>query len=89
MAQQRINVQAPIERLFAERWSTRAFDGDRPVDADAITSCLEAARWAPSCFGEQPWHYVVVNRFTDSAIWGKVVAALAPKNQLWPNMRPC
>ncbi len=88
MAQQRMNVQAPIERLFAERWSTRAFDGEKPVAVDLIASCLEAARWAPSCFGEEPWRYIVTSRFDNEDGWSKVVAALAPGNQLWARHAP-
>jgi len=88
MAQQRMNVQASVERLFAERWSTRAFDGEKPVTADLIASCLEAARWAPSCFGEEPWRYIVTNRFEDEAAWQQVLNCLAPKNQLWAKDAP-
>jgi len=88
MAQQRMNVQAPIERLFAERWSTRAFDPDKPVEHEHLTSCLEAARWAPSCFGEEPWHFVVVNRFEDESVWKQTLNCLAPKNQLWAKNAP-
>jgi len=88
MAQQRMNVQAPIERLFAERWSSRAFDGDKAVSRDVIASCLEAARWAPSCFGAEPWHYIVADRFVDAVNWDKVLESLAPKNQLWAKHAP-
>jgi len=88
MAQQRMNVQAPVERLFAERWSTRAFDSEKPVADALIASCLEAARWAPSCFGEEPWHYIVANRFADKTNWDSVVESLAPKNQLWARHAP-
>lgn len=88
MAQQRLNVQAPIERLFAKRWSTRAFAAEKPVAAEAVASCLEAARWAPSCFGEEPWRYIVADRFRDEACWHKILAALAPKNQRWAKHAP-
>lgn len=88
MAQQRMNVQAPIERLFAERWSMRAFDPDKLVKREQLTACLEAARWAPSCFGEEPWHFVIVNRFEDKVAWQKVLDCLAPKNQLWAKNAP-
>jgi len=88
MAQQRMNVQAPVERLFAERWSTRAFDSEKPVAAELIASCLEAARWAPSCFGEEPWHYIITDRFADKTNWDKVAAVLASKNQLWARHAP-
>ncbi len=88
MAQRRMRVQAPIERLFAERWSPRAFDPDRAVDALALASCLEAARWAPSCFGEQPWRFIVADRFADEANWKQVLAGLTPKNQQWAGQAP-
>lgn len=88
MAQQRMNVQAPIERLFADRWSTRAFDPDKAVPVDLIASCLEAARWAPSCFGEQPWRFIIADRMANSDAWNQVLACLAPKNQLWAKQSP-
>ncbi|MDQ6997024.1 MAG: nitroreductase family protein [Mariprofundus sp.] len=88
MAQQRMNVQAPIQRLFAERWSSRALNPDKAVARDLIASCLEAARWAPSCYGEQPWHYLVVDRFADKVAWEKMLESLAPKNQLWAKHAP-
>ena len=88
MAQQRMNVQAPVKRLFAKRWSTRAFNPDKPVEKEQLASCLEAARWAPSCFGEQPWHYIIADRFADAENWHKALATLAPKNQLWARHAP-
>jgi len=88
MAQLRMNVQAPVKRLFAKRWSTRAFNPDKPVETEQLATCLEAARWAPSCFGEQPWRYIVADRFADAENRDKVLAALAPKNQLWAQHAP-
>lgn len=88
MAQQRINVQAPIERIFAKRWSTRAFDAEKPVPPGQLAACLEAARWAPSCFGEEPWRFVVADRFADEDAWRSVLATLAEKNQLWARNSP-
>jgi nitroreductase len=52
-------VESPIADLLARRWSTVAFDEARPVERGKIMSLLEAARWAPSCFNEQPWRYLV------------------------------
>ncbi len=88
MGQQRLNVQAPVACLFAERWSTRAFDAEKPVTAEQLAACLEAARWAPSCFGEEPWRFVVADRFSDEGAWQRVLDALAEKNQLWAQNAP-
>ncbi|WP_256361146.1 nitroreductase family protein [Methylomonas koyamae] len=43
-----------ISGLIAERWSPRAFAADRPVSRRDLTALMEAARWAPSCFNDQP-----------------------------------
>ena len=47
-------TQVPIADLIAKRWSPRAFDASKPVSQAQIIALLEAARWAPSCFGDQP-----------------------------------
>ncbi len=87
MSRMRMNVQAPIARMFAERWSPRAFDLERPVSLQTVALCLEAARWAPSCYGEQPWRFVVVDRFADGHAdggqWAALLETLAAPNRDW------
>jgi nitroreductase len=48
-----------ISELITHRWSPRAFDEALPVERRKTLALLEAARWAPSCFNEQPWRYLV------------------------------
>ena len=52
-------TDAPIHDLIARRWSARAIDPSRPVTRSQLLALLEAARWAPSCFNEQPWRYLL------------------------------
>lgn len=47
--------------LARGRRSVRAFE-DRPVPREALETLLEAARWAPSPHGRQPWRFVVLTR---------------------------
>jgi nitroreductase len=49
----------PVHGLIAARWSPRAVDPDRPVERGKLESLFEAARWAPSCFNDQPWNFLV------------------------------
>ncbi len=53
---------APVDPLFVERWSPRAFD-PRPIPRETLLSLFEAARWAPSARNEQPWLFL----FADTA----------------------
>ncbi len=44
-----------INSLLAGRWSSRAIDSTRNVEASIVEGILEAARWAPSAANNQPW----------------------------------
>ena len=82
------DTQVPIHELIASRWSGRAYDPDRPVEREKLTAILEAARWAPSCFNDQPWRYLVWDRFRDPDNWQQALACLAEKNQGWAQRAP-
>lgn len=53
----------PINKLFTDRWSPRAFDG-KAIDQKILMQLFEAARWAPSCFNYQPWRFLYAMRDT-------------------------
>ncbi len=73
----------PIHDLIARRWSGRAFAADRAVTPEQTLALLEAARWAPSCFGDEPWRFIVWDRFRDKANWDRAFACLGEWNQNW------
>ena len=72
-----------INKILANRWSGRAYDPTTPVSDDDITSLCEAARWAPSCYGDQPWRFIIWNKHSDEASWQQALACLSPGNQQW------
>lgn len=76
-------TQVPIDKTLADRWSGRAYDASKPVSQEQIIALLEAARWAPSCYGDQPWRFIVWDKNTDAAAWQKAFDCLAPGNQAW------
>ncbi|CAN7435525.1 nitroreductase family protein [Microbacterium sp. LjRoot45] len=74
-------TDAEILDVMAERWSTRVFDPETPIDEAALSSALEAARWAPSANNTQPWRFVVARRGSDAH--AAIVASLMGFNQAW------
>lgn len=48
-------------QIITGRRSVRAFRPD-PVSREQLTHILEAARWAPSPHGRQPWRFAVVTQ---------------------------
>ena len=81
-------TQVPIDPTLANRWSGRAYDASKPVSHEQIIALLEAARWAPSCFGDQPWRFVVWDKQADPEAWQKAFDCLAPSNQAWVKDTP-
>ena len=58
----------PLNELIARRWSPILFDENRSVEREKILSLLEAARWSPSCFNDQPAHYLVFDGADSAAL---------------------
>ena len=67
-----------VSSLFVERWSPRAFK-KTPIDQAMLTRCIEAARWSPSCYNEQPWRFYTSN--DDS--FNDYLELLVDANQIW------
>jgi nitroreductase len=88
MIQKPADTAQPIEKVMAERWSGRAYDPTVMVTAEEITALCEAARWAPSCFGDEPWRYLVCDKNSDLDAWEKLLSALVPGNQEWAKNAP-
>ena len=68
-----------------ERWSPRAFL-DKPVEHAKLMSILEAARWAPSSYNEQPWFFLVGVKGTPE--YQKIFGCLVEANQAWAGAAP-
>lgn len=79
-------TQYPIEEILRRRWSPRAFS-DRPVEPEKLQSLFEAARWAPSCFNEQPWSFIVATK-QNAEEHARLLSCLVEGNQRWASKAP-
>lgn len=78
-------VAHPIDEKMQRRWSPRLF-AKRPVEREKILSLLEAARWAPSCYNDQPWYYLIFDGRDGEAL-ERAQSCLAPGNH-WATRAP-
>jgi len=83
MLEKKAVTSVAINDLIARRWSPRAFDAARPLTREALVALLEAARWAPSCNGDEPWRFLIWDRITDPAGWQQAYDCLAEGNRKW------
>lgn len=88
MFDKKIDTQAPIHELIAKRWSGRAYDPDNTLSREQIISLIEAARWAPSCYGDQPWRYLVFDKSTNQDVWQQALDCLGEGNREWAQYAP-
>ncbi len=72
--------------VLSQRWSPRAF-APRIVEQEKLAEVFEAARWAPSCYNDQPWEFVLTRRGQDPA-YQQLLACLMPANQAWAATAP-
>ena len=64
--------------IITTRFSARAMAG-KPVSHDTLMALVEAASFAPSCFNEQPWRFLIAQ----GERFDKLNSCLTPKNQSW------
>ncbi|WP_051718736.1 nitroreductase family protein [Hymenobacter sp. IS2118] len=80
-------LEYPILPVLAERRSPRAYTS-QPVSADALNQLFAAASSAASCFGEQPWRYLVGARETSLEAYDKILTSMGEFNQAWAKAAP-
>ncbi|HAE62250.1 MAG TPA: nitroreductase [Eubacteriaceae bacterium] len=73
------NFNYDIMPEIKERWSSRAFS-DKKIKTDDLMAVLEAASFAPSCFNEQPWRFVIGDTKQSKE---KLCGLLYEGNQKW------
>lgn len=88
MVEKPAQTRVPIDAHLARRWSGRAYDPARAVAQEQLLALLEAARWAPSCYGDQPWRFLVWDRVGDPVNWERAFVCLGEFNRGWAGAAP-
>jgi nitroreductase len=74
-------LESPVHDLIENRWSPCLFE-EKTVSEQDLRSIFEAARWAASCFNEQPWRYIVARRERQDE-FARLLTCLVEGNQIW------
>jgi nitroreductase len=82
-----LQPEFPILPQLTQRRSPRAYTS-QPVAAELLQQLFTAAGSAASCFGEQPWRYLVGNKETHPEAFDKILNALGEFNQVWVKNAP-
>jgi nitroreductase len=74
------------QELITQRYSPFAFT-DKDITDEEIQKFLEAARWAPSCFNEQPWRFLIAPK-RNPTVYEKLFECMFDGNKAWAASAP-
>jgi nitroreductase len=77
-----LQPEHPILPPLTQRRSPRAYT-PQPVAAEVLQQLFTAAGSAASCFGEQPWRFIVGSQQSSPEAFQKILGTLAEFNQAW------
>ena len=77
-----LQPEHPILPQLTQRRSPRGYSG-QPVSTEALQQLFTAAGSAASCFGEQPWRFLVGSKEASPEAFQQLLGLLAPFNQTW------
>lgn len=73
------NQLNPIaDPMFYQRWSPRSLIKTE-IPTEHLEKMIDAARWSPSCFNDQPWHFILSTPKT----FDQFLNLLLDGNQTW------
>ena len=70
-----------------KRRSIRAFS-PKEIPISALKNAIEAARWAASSFNEQPWTFIIGDKYKNPETYNKILQTLNEWNQRWAKNAP-
>lgn len=68
--------------MISSRFSPMKFVAEQEITQHEWESIVEAGRWAPSAFNEQPWRFVWASR-QEPEQFAKLISLLSEYNQEW------
>ncbi len=73
-----------VDEMFVDRWSPRSFVSE-PIPDEQVHALFEAARWAPSCYNDQPWLFLYSTSEEGRA---RFLSTLVDANRRWAKNAP-
>lgn len=68
-----------VDESISQRWSPRSLKKVE-IEKEVLTAIIDAARWSPSCFNEQPWLFLTSDSQESFDLF---LSLLVERNQQW------
>lgn len=77
-----------VSEIFMKRHSGNYFDAGAYPSGETIEALIEAARWAPSSFNDQPWNFIICDKASTPEAYEKALSTIIPSQQAWAKNAP-
>jgi nitroreductase len=77
-----------LGNLLKTRHSGRVYDWERDLPLKELQPLIEAAHLSPSCYNEQPWHYIITHKSETPDGYKKIYDSIVEVNQNWAKNAP-
>ena len=82
-----LTLEHEIMPVLTQRRSPRSYS-DQAVSAEAVAQVFTAASSAASCYGEQPWRYIMGSQTSSPEAFEKILGGVLEFNQAWAKKAP-
>lgn len=82
-----LTLEYPIMPVLTQRRSARGYTS-QPVPAEVLNQIFAAASSSASCYGEQPWRFLVGTQTGSAEAYEKILGSFVEFNQAWAKMAP-
>lgn len=80
------NIDTTVHPLITKRFSPRGF-AETPLSMETLHTLMDAARWTPSSYNEQPWRFIVARK-QDGELYERILGTLKERNRQWAQTAP-
>lgn len=82
------STAVPVSEIFTKRHSGKSFDPTISIPAAYYETLIEAARWTPSSYNDQPWNFIFVDKHQDPEAYMNVLDSLLGPQREWVENAP-
>jgi len=82
-----LTLEHEILPVLTQRRSPRAYT-DKEVSVEVLNQVFTAASSSASCFGEQPWRFLMGSKTSSPEAFDKILGSFAEFNQAWAKNAP-
>lgn len=81
-------METNVSEIFLKRHSGTSFDSSKFLDNGQIYALIQAAKWSPSSFNDQPWNFIICDKIQTPEAYYKALQSIYESQRDWVENAP-